>query len=173
MIKKRIYSVQDCNLSYHIWFLAALWIFGLLFGIYYASKDNDTTQLLTSALQSQQSFFKLLFVLLLPIAASLLAISFSLRGAIYLLAAGKAFACGYCLFCVAATFGSGSWLVRLLFLFSDTCLSVLLLWLWCRHLGSKRKTLAKDTLVCTVIAISAGLIDFLLFSPFLRVLIKE
>ncbi len=173
MVKKRTYSVQDCILPFQKWILAALWTLSLIFGIFYASKDSNLPQLLISALQTQQSLTQLVLMLLLPVAASTVLIAFSFNAAIFFLAAGKAFACGYCLFGIAAAFGSGSWLIRLLFLFSDTCLSVLLLWFWSRHLVSRKKTLAKDTLVCTLIAISAGLVEFLLFSPFLRVLMNE
>lgn len=156
-----------------IWILAFVWISGLICGVMYAAYDATIISLMRMVCFNCVSIVGLATILILPLLISAVAVYFSKPAVIYLLSAFKAFSSGYCIYGTLAVYGSAGWLIRLLLLFSDTCITVVLMWFWIRHISGSKRALTADTAVCTVLAGLIGIIDYTVVSPFLVTLVDH
>lgn len=153
--------------------LSFLWMVGLVCGLYFISSSGDwITGLFTCVAGSRQSILGLLAVVCIPLIVSAIAIYFSAPALIYIYSVIKAFSFGCSLCGIAITFRHSSWLVRLLLLFSDTGLVVLMLWLWCRMLYKNRFSVRKDLVFCIAASAVIGIIDYFLVSPYFAMLMN-
>lgn len=75
---------------------------------------------------------------------------------------------GFCGLLVFGEFGSGAWAVRILFLFSRSCVSVLMWWIFLRHRTCTRRSFVKDVWFVSLAASVISLIDIFVISPFLN-----
>lgn len=167
--RRPLVAISQCKES--VILLSFLWILGLVFGLYFvASMDNSLLETFYIASINRPSIFSILFVSLLPIAVSATAVFCSGPVLIYALCILKAFCFSVSLCGVISVFGYSGWLLRLLLLFSDSCMVVLLLWLWCRILLSKHNSVLRDLLICTAIAVAVSMVDYFLVSPYLGIL---
>ena len=147
--------------------LAFSWIAGLLCGLFFVSKAAEPLSLLMhTAVYNHITLFGLAAVLFLPLIASAAAVYLGAHILIFPICFIKSFAFGVCLCGVSVAFGSAGWLVRVLLLFSDSCMIVVLLWFWYRHLTGDRSVLRRDTVLCAAVALFVGLVDYLFVSPF-------
>ncbi len=153
---------------YRVAILAFFWIVGLLCGVSFASvaKDFDFPQMRSLA-YSRVSIAGLAAVLVFPLTISAVAVYLNVPVFLFPICFLKAFSFGYCLYSISVAFGDAGWLVRVLLLFSDSCMMVPLLWFWCRHQGRKRKSIKRDLTVCTSFAALIGVTDYYLISPYL------
>lgn len=153
--------------------LSFLWTIGLVCGLYFISSSGDyVTGLFACVSGSRQSVLGLLAVICVPLIISAISIYLPIPALVYVYAVIKAFSFGCCLCGIAITFGQSGWLVRLLLLFSDTCLVVMMLWLWCRMLYNNRFSVRKDLLFCIAASAVIGMIDYFLVSPYLAMLMN-
>ncbi len=151
--------------------LSFLWVMGLICGLYLvASSDSMLLEYFYAASGTRPSIAGILVVIFLPIAVSAIAAYFSAPVLIYGICFFKAFCFSFALCGVVSVFGYSGWLVRLLLLFSDSCMAVLLFWLWCKFLSLKRNTVHRDLLICVAIAAIVGTVDYFLVSPYLVIL---
>lgn len=79
---------------------------------------------------------------------------------------------GYTAFLVFSVFGSGSWLVRLLLLFSGSFVSALYWWILLRHGPFRRPSFATDVAVAAVFLFVVFALEQSLISPCLHQIIK-
>lgn len=151
--------------------LAVFWIAGMLTGLHISNTVNAfDNSLMRAAVLSGVSMVGLLAVVLFPLILSAIAVYFSVPLFFFLLSFGKAFGFAFCSFRILTAFGSAGWLVRWLLLFSDTCMSVVLLWFWIRNINGIGASSKKDLAVCAAFALLIGCFDYFVVSPFLRML---
>lgn len=153
--------------------LSFLWTLGLVCGLYFVSLlDGFLFDLIIDASNNHPSILGILVVTALPIVITAIAAYCSAPLLIYALCIFKAFCFSVGLCGVAAVFGYSGWLIRLFLLFSDSCMAILLFWLWCRILSPDRSAIQRDLLICSAIAATVGLVDYFLVSPYLAVLMN-
>ena len=127
---------------------------------------------MNTAVHNHVTVIGLASVLFLPLIASVVAVHFNAHILIIPICFIKALTFGICLSGISVAFGGSGWLMRILMLFSDSCMIVLLLWFWCRHLTGKGNMLMWDAAVCAGAAFVIGLFDYFLVSPFLMELLS-
>jgi len=153
--------------------LSVLWVLGLIFGLFFiSSSDSTIVNSLYSASLIRPSFIGTLVVFLLPIAVTALAAFFASSFLIYLLCFFKALCYSLVLFGVVVTFGYSGWLIGFLFLFSGSCVSALMLWVWFRVFACNFANAYFDLLICSIISVLISLIDYFLVSPYLVMLLN-
>lgn len=152
--------------------LALFWCVGLFFGIYTACSFNDAfVPLMRAAVQCRVSIVGLLLILFLPFLFAAFAVYFSQPWLLLVIGFVKAFSFGFCCFAAQSCFGSAGWLVRLLLLFSDSCMLPVLCWFCVRHISGDLMAIRKDLILALALAIVVGSIDYYWVSPFLAALI--
>lgn len=152
----------------HVILLAFLWISGLLCGMFFISAAGDLfSSLMYAAAFCRVSIVGLAAVLLFPLIVSAVAVYMAVPAFVLPICFLKAFCYGCVLFVSSAAFGNAGWLMRILLLFSDSCMMVPLHWFWCRHLSGRRDSLKRDLTVCVVLAAFIGSVDYFLVSPYL------
>lgn len=80
----------------------------------------------------------------------------------------KATAYGYSANLIHVCFSTAGWLVRLLFLFSDSCLMVLLLFLWIYHFSGNYKGAVYRLYLCGLLSTVVVASDVYVIHPFLE-----
>lgn len=155
-------------------FLALSWCLGLVCGIQAARTASDTLiPLMREAVRRPVSILGLLNVTVLPFLISAYAVSLPEPWLLLIISSTKAFIFGFCAYGVRLAFGQSSWLVRFLFLFSDSCLIPLLLLFWLRHIGNKKPVRRWELIACLAAAAIVGTIDYRFISPFLVTLLSS
>ena len=159
--------------TFRKYLLFAFWCAGLLLGIFAACCMRfDLVPLIRNAVGCPASAIGLLTSAVLPFILSAYAVSFPEPWLLLPISALKAFSFGFCAFGVHFAFGSASWLVRLLFLFSDVCVIPLLFFYWLRHIQDTPAKPDREFWCCVLTAVAIGMIDYCLISPFLVRLIE-
>ena len=159
--------------KYCVPFLAFSLTFGFSMGIYLARTMQDSMfSLMRAVAFSRVSIVGLFVLLFLPLLLSAAAVYFSIPAMVLPLSFCKGFCMGYCALGILFVFGSASWLVRLLLMFSDCFMILPLSWFWIRHISGCRNMLRRDFLICSAIAIVIGIVDYFLVSPFLVMLMN-
>lgn len=155
-------------------FLAFLWICGLFCGMFFVSVAEDAfLPLMRTVAYSRVSIVGLAAVLVFPLAISAATVYLTVPAFLFPICFFKAFSFGCCLYSVSVAFGSAGWLVRVLLLFSDSCMMVPLLWFWCRHQAGNRDLIKQDLVVCASCAALIGATDYFLISPYLAELMNH
>ena len=80
----------------------------------------------------------------------------------------KAAAYGYSAKLINVCFSTAGWLVQLLFLFSDSCLLVLLLFLWIYHFAGNSKRAICGLYLCGLLSAIVVMFDNYVIHPFLE-----
>lgn len=149
-----------------IFCLSFPWVAGLLHGMHFAFAASESiSSFMHAVVYCHVSIVGLLLVLFFPLFISAIAISVPVF--LFPLSFIKALSYGFCFCSVMYAFGSAGWLFTMMLLFSDLCMSVLLNWLWCRHLFGNKYTLRRDMLYCSLAVVLIGLVDYFLVSPYL------
>lgn len=163
---------RKCNIR--AWVLAVLWILGLGFGGSIASHSEDyIIPLMRTAVNIRVSIVNLLVLQLLPLLISAIAVYFSMPLLIYPLCAFKAVSFGFILGCLGISFGSAGWLIRLLYLFTDTIMTPLLLWYWFKHISGAKLSVYRDNKLLFSAFSFAAVLEYFMISPFLVVLMNR
>ena len=147
--------------------LSVGWIFGLLSGWYAAIKMQPS--LVSSAVELvgyfRMPFFKVLSVCL-PFLFSAIAVYCSVPGLILLISVLKAIFFAFCCCYLEYFFGSCSWLLRLLLLFSDICSIPVVFFYWLRHFeGNIHFSLQEHLWLSVFLMIVLG-IDYFIVTPY-------
>ena len=157
-----------------VFVLICCWICGLLLGIHYASRADDTYFLLMhTAATARVSITGLLAAVFLPFLFSAFAV-YILRPELLLAVCflkAASFSC--CSFGLMHAFGSAGWLVRFLLQFSDCFMIPVLLWFSVRHIVKSVKPVWRDFLICSLWMLIVGAFDYCIVSPFLVGLIDH
>lgn len=163
---QRRLSVRRRIDPFYLYFSFA-WLAGLVAGVLTATQSttihNSLTQLLS---YSRLSVIGFLASLSLPFLLSAIFFKMSLFCLVIPLIVWKAFSYGWCVCAILISFADAGWLLSRLFLFSDSIVTVLLLWFWVRCLDMKNNRRQVDLLLCLVITLAIGCIDCCVISPF-------
>ena len=171
MINTTAFHNLWCKLRKYL--LAFSWCLGLLMGIATAHTASDKlVPLMYIATRSDVSVTGLFVSCVFPILLSACEVYFSEPWLLLPISTLKAFGFGFCSFGVSLAFGSASWLVRLLFLFSDICVIPLLFLYWIRHIGDVSGKTGRELAGCIAVATAVAATDFYVISPFLVKLIE-
>ena len=115
--------------------LTSIWLGGLFMGGFAAFTAVDALQVLFPPTLSAGIFpiFALMSVFL-PFLLSALAVYFSVPWLLAVICGVKAFCFGFCGFGLCVVYGSCSWLLHLIFMFTDFCSLPFLYFYWLRFL---------------------------------------
>lgn len=154
------------------WLLAFSWFLGMILGILAASAASEALiPMMYQSVQCSVSSPGLLVAAVVPFLLSAFAVSLSKPQLLLIVSLLKAFSYGYCACGISLTFGQSSWLVRLLFLFSDHILIPMLYLYWVRHIqGCTDRRLSELWCFIAFALLVAG-IDCYFVAPFLVTLI--
>lgn len=148
--------------------LCGTWASGLVCGFCFSFHFSETFySVMLSAVDSRLSIVGLFFLLTFPFLISAVLLRYTSPLALFPFVFIKAFSFGLCLCATAIAFGDAAWLVRLLLFFSDSVVTVFLLWFWLRNICGNRGALNADLLLCIVTSVLVGCIDFCFVSPFM------
>ena len=117
--------------SFHVYLLAFIWTFGLSGGILFSLKAEPLfTSRMCAGVLTSVSIPGLLLLMIFPFILSLFAIRFRAMWAVFILALLKSFIYGFSRCMIIHIYFRAGWLVNILLFFSDTAISLLLLWYW-------------------------------------------
>lgn len=157
----------------YIFFLAFVWLLGLLSGIGFSDLAGDSLfSMMRGAAKSSVSIVSLLSISLLPFLFSALTVYIHSFG----LLAALCFIKG-CLFAFVSmglliTFESAGWLLGILMMFSDLCCLVPLWWCWLRILSGSTDRSFQPAVGGGVMAACIVCFDYLYVLPFLAKLVE-
>jgi hypothetical protein len=138
-----------------------------------AAASNSYFLLMRMAPSSHVTIVGLAVSLLLPFLSIAFAIYMDKPLWIYPICSCKAFGFAYNGFGISAAFGSGGWLVRSLFLFSDILTLPAFCWLALSHIYGRTTNWKRDIAISLGICIGAGCLDIWFISPFLAHIIQK
>ena len=149
------------------YYFSVAWLAGLVAGLFAATHSTTLHNTLTQSLSySRLSVVGFLVSLSFPFLLSAIFFRMSLFGLVIPLIFGKAFSYSWCVCAILILFGDAGWLLCRLLIFSDSIVTVLLLWYWFRGLDRENVRRQVDLLLCLVIALAIGCIDCCAISPF-------
>lgn len=153
--------------------LALCWCVGLVVGVRAGIQAGGASlSLMRAAAESCVSIVGLLVATLFPFLFAAAAVFFSKPWLVLPVLFCKGVSFGACAYGVCAAFGDAGWLVRLLLLFSDSCMIPILFWFCLRHMGGRIQTVKRDLAVAAMAACLVGSVDYCFVSPFLATLIE-
>lgn len=153
----------------HIFVVILLWIVGLILGLFLALSVSGTPGALIKTASSAKPIpLFVFFVNSLPVVIISVVIYYRSFWISYPVVLLESVCHGFCGWLVFSEFGSGAWAVRILFLFSGSCVSVLMWWIFLRHKTYTRRSFVKDVWFVSLAASVISLIDIFVISPFLN-----
>lgn len=168
MNKNVIFSRFDSTYKVRICVLLALWGIGLILGILISKTFHaEYGSCLQQCITNSPSPFLCFVAAFAPAAVLAFVIIFRIFLICYPLFLVDAICRGFCGMLAFCEFGSGAWLIRLLFMFSSGCASVLMWWLLLRHISNRRANGFRDIWLASVILSAACVLDIFAISPFL------
>lgn len=148
--------------------LITLWCTGLCFGMFLSAHNPLLADdLMRAALTKRPSFLALLLINVLPVVILYVILLRSAFPAAYPLVFLIALGRGFCAMCAICFLGSGAWLLRMLFLFSAGCVSVLIWYLLFSYIQQERRRLISVLPVLVTALILATIFDYFRISPYL------
>lgn len=147
-------------------FIFGGWLAGLTVGALFAHSNSSEITWMPALYGSHISVIGFLAMLIAPLLLSALFFRLSLPWLVVPIAFFKAFSYSWCSSCIMIYFHSAGWLLRLLLLFSDTFVAVILIWYWYRNLSSREERLKNDTLTCLIFLLLIACFDCCVISPF-------
>ena len=171
--------MYDCSLNefrfirigYRIPLLVVCWLLGLCAGIFITATFSPIpVSLMRATLWGHVSIVGAVVVLSFPLIISAIASACMWSWLFYLIAVFKSFSLGYVASCLYLSFGSAGWLMCILVLLPDFCVSSALLCFLCRRLLYGKRLLWNDCLLgaVTIVAVSAGY--YYIVAPYLNML---
>ncbi len=152
--------------------LALCWHLGLLAGVLAAAQmDPELLSLMRRALSSPVSIVGLLAVLLIPFLFSAFAVLMNTPWIVLGICFAKAYSFGFVSMAVCQAFGNAGWLIRWMLLFSSVMTAPVLFWFWLRQISGNNGSLWIDFLLCAVLVLFLGILDYRFVAPFLQELV--
>ena len=160
--------LQKCNIILCSFALCAVCSAGL--GVIFAASAGDSYFLLMrKATGCFVSIVGSAVTVLLPFLVSVFVIIHSKPGLVYLICGIYIFSLSSACYAICRFFGSAGWLIQMMLLFSDICLTPVLIWLSGLRFTGK---CSRRCCICSVVlATVIGMIDYCWISPFLANLI--
>ena len=158
---------------FRVVFLAFFWTASLIYGVYFSAKDPSVVSLMRLLPYSQVSIVGLIVVSILPLLISIVFVYYRKPIVIYTILICKGFLSGYCIGGLALVYCSAGWIIDILLLFSDSCITLILLWFWYRYLVRNECNLKRDGAVAFVLSFLVCLIDHFIVTPFFCSLVNQ
>lgn len=153
-------------------FLASTWAVGMTLGAVVAiSSRQFLVPMVEDGVAKEPFLSGLLCSAFLPFLLSVFAVSFNEPWLLLIISMFKAFSFSFCATGVSLAYAQSSWLVRLLFLFSDILIIPILYVYWLRHISDRYKVRRWELPLFLCIAGLVVWIDFQFIAPFLTSLI--
>ena len=150
--------------------LAICWINGIVFGVFcYSASPPEVISLMHRMLPCSVSIVGLLNATLIPFLLSALLIALSMPVMLIGLCFLKAFLFSFVSMGVLACAGSGGWLLRYLFLFSDCAALPVLLWYWFASVSGKYSQFAPFCILFLVLVL-VTILDYRFIAPIVCVI---
>jgi len=148
-------------------FLALIWFAGFGAGLMiYRSAQTVLVSVMLGASHSTLSIVGLLLMILLPILITVIAVHDSKPALLYVLCFLKAVLYSVAVLSVYGTYGSSGWLVQFLLMFTENCTMACLWLLWIHSILTRFRVSQRIVWICSGAALSAGLLDLFVISPF-------
>lgn len=147
----------------------AFWIVGLLVGLLFAYfYGGSFISLMREAVLQPVSIVTLFVCVFLPLFFSLFFAAIRRFLFLYFICLLKAISYGFTAALISTAFTSAGWLIRMLFLFSDTCACMLLLLLSLKICRTEQGNLRRRFWRYAVCGFAVIFIDHIYIAPFLR-----
>ena len=150
----------------HILFVILL-ITGSFLSILCARNSQPALSLMRGCIYASVSIVRLVFAVLLPFFAVILAVLYSKHSVLVLICFMKVFCFSFCLMGLRLSCGCAGWLVCGLLMFSDAVSVLLLLRLSLRHINGFLPSIGADLFKSISIAVGVSVFDCLYIAPFL------
>ena len=152
--------------------LAICWIIGIVFGVFcYSSSPTEVTSLMHRTLSCSVSIVGLLNAALIPFLLSALFMALSMPVMLFVLCFLKAFLFSFVSMGVLAYAGSGGWLLRYLFLFSDCVTLPVLFGYWFGFVSAPIKSRLVLTTCVVLLALAVvTILDYHVIAPIVCVI---
>ena len=152
--------------------LAICWINGIVFGVFcYSSSPTEVTSLMHRTLSCSVSIVGLLNAALIPFLLSALFMTLSIPFMLFVLCFLKAFLFSFVSMGVLAYAGSGGWLLRYLFLFSDCVTLPVLFGYWFGFVSAPIKSRLVLTTCVVLLALAVvTILDYHVIAPIVCVI---
>lgn len=151
-------------------FLAALWLTGILSGVFLAKYEYRLLfPMMLAAADDSVSIIAVVFIRTLPlIVSAFIALYISIK-LIPVLAFFRALSYGFCSGLVYYFYGSAGWLFHLLMMFSGLLTNVVVLFFWL-HLMVSRERISTVFFICIAITAVIIVVEVILIAPVLATL---
>ena len=157
---------NNFRVTVRVCLLVFLWILGLALG--YLLSKPCYIPLMRSALLQPVSIVGFIVCIFLPLILTSLSICLEKPILILIVCFIKSAAYGFSCGLISLIFCSASWLVRFLFLFSDSCFLLVLLSIWIKAFSDTKKIRFRSLQYAAVIAVLIGIADYCVVSPLIE-----
>lgn len=149
-------------------FLAFYRIISILLGVIFAACFHNVPEsLMRMIAEVHVSIVGLAAVLFLPFTLSIVAVSFSKQWIIYLISVYHGFSCGFCIYNLLVSYYDAAWLIALMVAFSANLGQISLILFWIRCMNHSNHCWKRDAIMCFLLLILIGCLDYFVISPFL------
>ena len=162
----------NANIRYHlsplsrVVLLILVWLVGLCVG--YLLCDPSYFPLMRCAVIQPVSIVGLFICIFLPLILSYFFVLFEKPIYILIVCFIKSVAFGFSNALIASIFDTSSWLIRFLYLFSDTLFLIFLMMFWLKSIYDKNTSHHRSFQFGAIFGILIGAADYLLVSPLLE-----
>lgn len=158
--------------SFNCLALLLIWLSGLLVGcVFYFVNEALFLSMMRGALIAPVSFVGLFLIVFLPLILTYFSVLTEKPIIILIVCFFKSAAFTFCGLLISRLFFHASWLIRFLFLFTDSCFLSALLILWFVRFSCPRFRGDWDVKLCAVFGVLVALVDYCRISPFLMSLL--
>ena len=165
---KRCFSfIRNLNHTWSILLLSLVWAIGLLLGTRLAvifSLNIHTNP--HAIIVSVYSPMRVLILSVFPFLLTILFLHFSLSPFIYLIVLSKGLLYSFSFSLISFTFPASGWLLHILFMFTQSITSVVLLWFWIRCADNCYDARSETSIALSLITVTCVVNQFIVF-PFL------
>ena len=143
-----------------------LWILGLVLGALLAAGSEPSFAWMRLAAQSRVSIVFFWILAVFPFLLAAYAITVNRQEILFVVCFCHAFFTSCLGVFLHRVFGTAGWLLEPMFLFSHNLCIPLFCWFTLRHSGQRNDTLARDHIICLVIAISFATFQYFTVTPY-------
>ncbi len=146
--------------------LSLFWILGLMSGTALAPASDVLQNLIYSSCSVHTPFFGVVLRCILPFLISTLILCFMNRSFLFAFCYCKGFLLSLCICALTQSYFQVSWILLLLFFFSDLILTPVLFYFWIKYIDAHEVSVCK-LFPFLVVSILTACIDYLYISPLL------
>lgn len=162
-------TVKFSNHYFYYGFLLSCWMSGLLLGCVFGIRNVTLfSSMMRAALGERMSIVSMFLNFFFPLIITYLSVVIEKPIYILIVCFFKAAAYGFTGVLISYVFHNASWLIRLLFQFSDSCLLCVLMILWFYKPYNPQLKGNFDVKLCAVLGVLIAILDYCVISPYLQ-----